>query len=93
MSIEFLDPTHEEDSNDFALAKRLQTLKGTTVGILSNGKRSTKPFFDALEKELVEQHGVAEVIRRTKSNYSAPADPELLEEAAGWHALIAGVGD
>lgn len=93
MSIEILDPTHEGDSRDFALAPRLQTLKGKTVGIISNGKKGAKPFFNAMERELIERYGAAKVVRQTKSNYSAPADAKLLQEAAQWDALVAGVGD
>lgn len=93
MSLEVLDPSHESDTRAFALARRLDALKGATVGIVSNGKKGTQPFFDALERELVERYGVAKVVRRTKANYSAPAEPELLNEAERWQALIAGVGD
>ena len=93
MRIEILDPSHEAESRDFALAPRLDTLAGATIGIISNGKKGTKPFFDALERELIERHGVARVARVTKANYSAPAEPDLLNEAERWQALIAGVGD
>ena len=93
MTIEILDPTHEGGSPDFAPAARLQSLKGATIGIISNGKKGTKPFFDAVARELVETYGVAAVVRRAKSNYSAPADAELMAEAKRWHALVAGVGD
>ena len=93
MSIEFLDPTHESAAAPFALAPRLTSLKGTTLAIVSNGKKGTKPFFDAMQKEFVERHGVAEVLRLTKANYSAPAEPGLLSNAARWHVLVTGVGD
>lgn len=93
MGIEFLDPTHESGAAPFTPAKRLKTLKGVAVGIVSNGKKGTKPFFDAIERELIERHGVAKVVRLTKANYSAPAEPEILNEAERWQALISGVGD
>jgi len=93
MRIEVLDPSHESEAREFAPAKRLQTLKGATVGIISNGKKGTKPFFDAVERALVDGYGVAKVVRLTKANYSAPAEPEILNEAERWQALIAGVGD
>jgi hypothetical protein len=93
MTIEFLDPTHEGQSSEFRLAPRLASLRGATVAVVSNGKRSTKPFFDAVERELRERHGVGDVVRLTKSNYSAPVEPGLLEEAEKWQALISGVGD
>ena len=93
MNIEILDPTHESDAASFALAARLPTLQGTTVGIISNGKRNTVPFFDAYEKELRETYGVANVVRRIKSNYSAPADAAIVKEAQGWDIVVAGIGD
>jgi len=93
MSIQVLDPTHEADGQPFALAPRLQSLQGTTVGLLSNGKYGTRPFFDAIEHELIDGHGVAKVIRVTKGNYSAPAEDEIMADARSWDALIAGIGD
>jgi hypothetical protein len=93
MSIEFLDPSHESQSHAFAPAKRLASLNGATVAIVSNGKKGSKPFFDAFERELSGQHGVARVVRLTKSNYSAPVEPGLLAESDRWQALIAGIGD
>jgi hypothetical protein len=91
--ITVLDPSFDESPSSFALPARPATLAGATVGIISNGKVNTRPFFDHLERMLREQWGVAEVIRRTKSNYSAPAEAELIEEAAGWAVMFAGVGD
>lgn len=93
MSIQVLDPTHETHVDEFTLTKRLTTLKGATVGLLSNGKQGTRPFFEAFEKELIDAHGVAKVVRMTKKNYSAPAEPGIMAEAQNWDALIAGVGD
>ena len=91
--MEFLDPTHEAGADGFLPAPRLASLQGATVAIISNGKKNTKPFFDAMETELRTRHGVADVVLLTKSNYSAPAEPAILEEAEKWQALIAGVGD
>ena len=93
MSIEYLDPTHEGESTQFVPAGRLATLAGATVGLISNGKEGTKGFFDAFERELLESHGVARVVRVTKSNYSAPAEPAILAETEHWDAVVAGVGD
>ncbi len=91
--MELLDPTHEQDPAGFAAPKRLATLKGATIGVISNGKENTKPFFDHVERLLRDSHGVAKVIRRIKANYSAPAQHALLAEAMGWDAVLAGVGD
>lgn len=73
--------------------RRLASLSGATVGIISNGKENTQPFFDHLEDHLRRRFGVVDVIRRVKANYSAPADAELIAEAKRWDAVLAGVGD
>ncbi len=88
-----LDPSFEEQPEAFALPSRPASLVGATVGFISNGKINTRPFFDHLERMLREEWGVADVVRRTKNNYSGPAQQELIDEAAGWAALFAGVGD
>lgn len=93
MSIEFLDPTNEAAAAAFTAPPRLASLAGTTVGIVSNGKHGTRAFFDAFERELTERHGVARVVRRVKSNYSAPADAAIMAEAREWNVLVAGIGD
>ena len=89
--ITVLDPTHEEHPDDFAAAPRLADLDGVVVGVVSNGKQGTVPFFDGIEERLRELG--AEVERVTKPNYSAPAPREVMDRAARWQALVAGVGD
>ena len=42
---------------------------------------------------LREEHGVANVVSRTKSNYSAPADAHIIGEIKGWDAVVSGIGD
>ena len=42
---------------------------------------------------LREEHGVAKVVSRTKSNYSAPADAPIVAEIRNWDAVISGIGD
>jgi hypothetical protein len=90
--ITVLDPTHGEPPAEFTMAPRLTGLDGAVVGIVSNGKQGTAPFFDGLEERLREL-GAAEVERVTKPNYSAPAPREVMDRAARWNALVAGVGD
>lgn len=93
MTIEILDPTHGDDAAEFALAARLPTLEGATIGIISNGKQGTRRFFDALATELTDRYGVAEVVKLTKTNYSAPADQDIVDRAKEWNALVSGIGD
>lgn len=93
MAIEVLDPTYGGGGAAFQRAQRLPSLSGKTVGLISNGKKGTVRFFAAMERELIDVHGVAEVVLRAKSNYSAPADAPIMEEARGWDAAFTGIGD
>ena len=93
MSFEVLDPTHEADQAEFAMAERLSSLDGAVIGVISNGKQGTGRFFDALADELTDRYGAAEVVRAVKANYSAPADPDTVDRAREWNALVAGIGD
>ena len=93
MVIEVLDPTNETIPPLGQTAPRLMSLAGKTVGFISNGKEGTKGFFGHLERMLREQFGVAEVIVRVKTNFSAPADRDIVDEIARWHAVVTGIGD
>ena len=93
MVFRVLDPTAEKAPPVGQLAPRLDTLEGRTVGFISNGKEGTKGFFLHLDRMLREEHGVASVVSRTKSNYSAPADTHIVAEIKGWDAVISGIGD
>lgn len=93
MPIRVLDPTNERVAAAGVLAPRPATLKGKTVGFISNGKEGTKGFFAHLDRRLRQEMGVADVVWRTKSNYSAPADAWIADEIRNWHAVITGIGD
>jgi hypothetical protein len=93
MTIRVLDPSSEADVAIGDLAPRLASLKGKTVGFISNGKEGTKGFFQHAEKILREEYGAARVVLRVKSNYSAPADPHIAEEIPQWDAVVTGLGD
>ena len=93
MTFRVLDPTPEKAPPAGRLAPRLDTLEGKTIGFISNGKEGTKGFFGHLDRVLREEYGVARVVSRTKSNYSAPADPPIGAEITSWDAVISGLGD
>jgi hypothetical protein len=92
MVVRVLDPTHELKAAGVQPAARPSSLQGKTVGFISNGKEGTKGYF-ALERILREDLRVADVVWRAKSNYSAPADAHIIDEARQWHAVVTGVGD
>ena len=93
MAIRVLNPTSESMVVAFEPAPRLQSLKGKTVGLISNGKEGTTGFFAHVDRLLRERYQVAEVILRTKSNYSAPAENEIIDDAKSWDLAITGLGD
>jgi hypothetical protein len=91
--IRVFDPTHEAKAPGGQPAVRPATLQGKTVGFISNGKEGTKGYFAQLERLLREDLGVANIVWRTKSNYSAPADAHIVDEIKKWQAVVTGVGD
>jgi len=93
MPIEVLDPTWGDETAAFVEAGALDRIAGSVIGIVSNGKQGTRPFFAALADELTNVHGAAEVVIVTKSNYSAPAEAAVMDRATEWNALVSGIGD
>ena len=88
-----LDPTNETKAAGGQPAMRPTTLQGKTVGFISNGKEGTKGYFLELERQFRDVFGVADVVWRTKSNFSAPANASIVDEIKAWQAVVAGVGD
>jgi hypothetical protein len=93
MALQVLDPTNETVPPLGQPASRPASLAGKTVGFISNGKEGTKGFFALLDRMLRDEYGVADVIMRVKSNYSAPADADIVDEIKRWHAVVTGIGD
>ena len=93
MPLKVLDPTNETTPPLGQPAPRPASLAGKTVGFISNGKEGTAGFFAHLDRILRAEFGVADVIHRRKSNYSAPADPDIVDELRRWQAVVTGVGD
>ncbi len=93
MTIRVLNPTSESEVSSLNPAPRLKSLEGKTVGLISNGKEGTVGFFAHLDRLLREHYKVADVVMRVKSNYSAPAETEIIDEARNWDLAITGLGD
>ena len=93
MILHVLDPTNEKKDAGGRPAPRPASLQGQTVGFISNGKEGTSGFFSQVERLLRSELGVADVVWRTKSNYSAPADADIIDEIRRWQAVVTGVGD
>ena len=93
MTIRVLHPGNETEAASMQPAPRLKSLAGKTVGLISNGKEGTNGFFAHMDRLLRERYQVADVVLRTKSNYSAPAEEEIIDEARNWDLAITGLGD
>jgi hypothetical protein len=93
MTLRVLDPSSEMATALGDPAPRPVSLRGKTVGIISNGKEGTAGYFSHLDRMLRDEFGVGDVILRVKSNYSAPADPAIVAEIPKWDAVVSGIGD
>ncbi len=93
MSFQVLDPTNETAPPLGRPAARAVTLASKTIGFISNGKEGTRPFFAHLDRLMREEFRVGNVVFRVKSNFSAPADPHIVDEIRGWDAVVSGIGD
>ena len=92
-----LDPTGAGPTGATAAATyaaRPADLRGTTIGLLENTKKNAAPFLAELGRLLVERHGAAGVVERTKTAFAMPVSDDLLAEmSASCDVLITGVGD
>ena len=80
MGTVLLDPTSQADQSSKAFATRLDSLSGTTIGLLDINKAKGVFFLDRLEEILREQYGVKEVLRRTKLTPGRPAAEAIQQE-------------
>jgi hypothetical protein len=93
MSITVLNPTSHSEAMSLRLALPLTSLKGSLVGVLDNSKVNADSIFQHVERILVEQYGVREVLWRRKHDFSRPAPAGMLAELSACDAIISGVGD
>jgi hypothetical protein len=80
MSDVLLDPTDKVDRGQKAFAPRLDTLDGTTVGLLDINKSKGVYFLDRIEEVLRTRYGVKEVLRRKKVSPGRLASAEIHAE-------------
>jgi len=94
--IRILDPTLATGPAPvaFPLAPRPPSLAGVTLGLLDNGKSNGMALLDRIAGHLHARHGVAEVVRVSKTNASAPVREDDAETLAKRCAvLVTAVGD
>jgi hypothetical protein len=93
MPITVLNPTSLTEPRPLLPARRLDSVRGTLIGVLDNGKVNTDQIFRLVADRLRERYGVREVVWRRKHNFSTPAPPDLLAELRACDAIITGIGD
>jgi len=76
-----------------ALAPRLDTLRGKTIGVINNGWNCMNVTTDELRQVLVAQYGAAEVIEKKTIASLKLATPELEDLARRADAVICGMGN
>ncbi|MGO9057248.1 MAG: hypothetical protein ACLQU2_07645 [Candidatus Binataceae bacterium] len=80
MADDILDPTGFDSQPQKAMAPRLSTLQGKTIGLLDIGFPNGNVFLDRVEEVLKTRYGVSEVIRKAKPSPARPAKPEVRKE-------------
>jgi hypothetical protein len=99
-----LDPTGQADHQahrraaaapaSWAPAKRRPGLGGARVGLLINTKQNAAPFLAEVGRLLVERHGAASVLARTKAAFALPAPEDMLQEfISECDLVVTGIGD
>lgn len=71
-----LDPTGAADSSaQTTLAPRLQTLRGSTLGLLDNGKPNGAALLNEVAAVLRQRHALKDVLMFTKPYFGTPVEP------------------
>jgi hypothetical protein len=92
MADDILDPVgFESEAPPKAMAKRLDTLGGKTVGLLDIGFPNGSVFLDRVEQVLKDRYGVAQFMRRAKPSPARTADDQVRKELIeGCDAIVEG---
>lgn len=92
--MQLYDPTASVPDRNLARAPALPDLSSKTIGVLHNNKLNAPLMLTAIADLFVERHGCAIAPLYDKSNASAPAPAETLEEMAQKvDFIVTGLGD
>ena len=75
-----LDPTVQALPNSTSLAPRLQSLDGTVVGLLVNGKRNSDELLRSVYSLLQDTYQFKGVVELNKRDVSRPAPQHIIDE-------------
>ena len=92
--LEVLDPTVEPIPAEAVIAPRPETLDGTTLGLLANGKPNSVELLDMVHQVLADRYEFETVLARNKGNSSRPCPTDIVEEMAEQcDVIITATGD
>ncbi len=92
--MQLYDPTASVPDRNLVRAPALPDLSGKTIGVLHNNKLNAPLMLTAIADLFVERHGCTIAPLYDKSNASAPAPAETLEEMAQKvDFIVTGLGD
>lgn len=90
---EILDPRGKVESQSLPIAERLDSLEGTTVGLLDNSKSNADVFLETVGEHLKSEYGIEEVVYRRKDKSPIPADSLADQLDSQCDAVVNAYGD
>ncbi len=92
--IQVLDPTVEPEVHNSILADRPESLDGSVIGLLANGKKNSEELLHYICEVLSETFDIERSVADNKGNASRPCPPDLLEELSeSCDVIITASGD
>src|SRR5262245_55720398 len=89
-----LNPEGSSPQGVLPLAPRPGTLKGKTIGLLSNSKLNADAVLSEIGELLAQRYDVKAIVHHAKSNFSLPApDATMQDLISQCDIVLAGVGD
>lgn len=88
-----LDPRASVDVKEEVLAPRLETIEGTTVGLLDNAKPNADRFLETVGELLEAEYGVESVVAKSKHTAAVSAGSLLPELRAECDSVVNAYGD
>lgn len=86
--LEVLDPTTAPIPVSAVIAPRPETLNGTVIGLLANGKLNSEPLLEYVQEILADRFEFKAVVTRNKGNASRPCPTNIMEEMASQCDLV-----
>ena len=78
--IEVLDPTVEPIPAHAVIAPRPDTLNGTVIGLLANGKHNSDVILEMIQEILADRFEFKAVVAKNKGNASRPCPKDIMQE-------------